>query len=665
LKIWRFRGGSATLIVATLVVVQPVVALGPVPSGWEYAQELAVPGTGLVEVRLPLATLDKAGRGLEDVRILDGLGADVPFAFSAKAPSRPRTTAAASEISQVAGEDSTVGVYRTAALGPLDTVTLRTPARDFIKPVTVEASDDRAHWRALAVRYPIFRLADGSERLDVRVAPGSYPYLRITVGDARERPIPIAGVTTSQSPQESAALVDVLSVTPESMSSAAGATRILLNLPARHLSLRRVTLDPDDPVFSREVSVAVRTSVEGEVREQVIARGRVHRVDLAGAERTEVLSIPIPSQTLDGRSLVVVIENADSPPLSLRRPVAVAVEPVRLRFLSRPAQRYVLAVGNRSAKPPRYDLSAIPSVSQLPVVGSATPGVLERNPGYQPEEAAKGAPAAGGALDASRWRRSRQVIVQNGGVLALEVPPDVLSRSPGLADLRILADGRQIPYILERGLLVRRVAVPLEALPPERGGTVSRWRLRLPDPGLPLDDLACAVPDGVFRRSVGVYEDASPERGGRTLLAGTVWERRTQGAGGNCGVALRGRTATASLLLEIDDGDNPPLALGACTVSWRTSRLLFKNPHARDVALLSENPGAGPPRYDLDLLADEILAADATPGSLAADDRRERAAGVLLPAGWRTYAFWGALVLVVAVLIGVIAKLLPPPPGAG
>ncbi len=654
-------GFAAAIAIAVAAVPLPSLAAPPVPSGWEYAQELTIAAPGLVELAIPPAALDRALGGLEDVRVVDGAGREVPYLFRAKPRPPVRTEAVATEISQSGVEGATVAVYRTAAAGTIDTITLRTPARDFIKPVTVEASGDRSRWWPLAIRYPVFRQSDGSERLAIRVAPGRYPYLRITVGDARERPIALTSVTTYQTPPEPTE-AQVVTVALDTVATGGASTRLLLNLPARHLSLRRIALDPDDPVFSREVAVAVRTTVDGEAREQVIARGRIHRVSLAGVSRSEVLSIPLPGQPLAGRTLVVTVENGDSPPLCLRQPVRVTFELPRLRFSARPGGRYALAVGNRSAKPPQYDLVALPALGELPAVALAIPGQLERNPAFRAEEAAKGAPAEGAAIDGTRWRRRRGVRCQGSGVQALEVPPEVLSRSPSLGDLRLVSGGRQIPYILERGCLARRLDVTLEPLPSERGARFNRRRVKLPHRGLPLEEIRCTVADQVFRREVSMYEELPTERGGRRALGSAIWERRGQPGGASFAVGIGGRPAHGALVMEMDDGDNAPLALKECSIGWHTARLLFKAPAAETVTLLYDNPDAGASRYDLALLADELLAADAANATLMPDDERARSAGAALPEGWERWALWGALALVVAVLIVVIAKLLPAQP---
>ena len=186
--------------------------------------------------------------------------------------------------------------------------------------------------------------------------------------------------------------------------------------------------------------------------------------------------------------------------------------------------------------------------------------------------------------------------------------------------------------------------------------------MRLSHAGLPLDEIRCTVADQVFRREVRVYEELPPERGGRLTLGGATWERRGQPGDGAFTVGLGRRSALGALVVEMDDGDNAPLAVKECSVGWHTSRLLFKAPAAEAVTLLYDNPDAGAPRYDLALLADELLAADAAPAALAPDDGRGQQPGAVLPDNWERWALWGALTLVVAVLIGVIAKLLPASP---
>ena len=118
---------------------------------------------------------------------------------------------------------------------------------------------------------------------------------------------------------------------------------------------------------------------------------------------------------------------------------------------------------------------------------------------------------------------------------------------------------------------------------------------------------------------------------------------------------------TDLLILETDNGDNPPVELDNFQLSYRLTRLLFKAPLAPETYLVYGNQDIGSPQYDLTLIAAELLASDKTAATLGPAER-------LTKPGWgetfnmtRTGSIllWAALALVVAVLLVVITRLLP------
>ena len=56
------------------------------PSGWRHVQSFSVESAGLVKFSLPMATLDAARPGLEDLRIYDDTGAEIPLLIEKPAP---------------------------------------------------------------------------------------------------------------------------------------------------------------------------------------------------------------------------------------------------------------------------------------------------------------------------------------------------------------------------------------------------------------------------------------------------------------------------------------------------------------------------------------------------------------------------------------------------
>ena len=117
------------------------------------------------------------------------------------------------------------------------------------------------------------------------------------------------------------------------------------------------------------------------------------------------------------------------------------------------------------------------------------------------------------------------------------------------------------------------------------------------------------------------------------------------------------------IFLDTDNGDNPPIMLSSIDATYSVARLLFKT-EPGPLALYYGNRTAAAPRYDLALVAGQILTAEK---SIAALGREEPAR----TGGWADQALggarggillWGVLALVVIGLLVIVSKLLPKPP---
>jgi hypothetical protein len=123
------------------------------------------------------------------------------------------------------------------------------------------------------------------------------------------------------------------------------------------------------------------------------------------------------------------------------------------------------------------------------------------------------------------------------------------------------------------------------------------------------------------------------------------------------------RTHADTLWIETENGDNPAIALGAVKVVHPVVRLIFKTTETEGFSLAFGNREAGAPHYDLSLVAVKLLTSSRNVAQLAAGGATvaARPAFAGIEGG---YIFWGALALVVIVLLVVVAKLLPKPPAA-
>src|ERR1017187_2137453 len=60
--------------------------VAPLPGDWQHEQRFDVPATGLVKLSLPTATLEAARPGLEDLRLYDDAGREVPYLIERPKP---------------------------------------------------------------------------------------------------------------------------------------------------------------------------------------------------------------------------------------------------------------------------------------------------------------------------------------------------------------------------------------------------------------------------------------------------------------------------------------------------------------------------------------------------------------------------------------------------
>src|SRR5262249_39813014 len=150
------------------------------PTDWQHEQSFEVPAPGLVKLSLPVETLDAARPGLEDLRLYDDAGNEVPYLIEHPAPA-PRIVRNAKSFQTSLNPQNTVVTLETGITNPIDTVALETPANNFIKSVSVEGSVDGRNWRSIAQAKPIFRQPNGMSELLIEIPPTAIAWLRLAV----------------------------------------------------------------------------------------------------------------------------------------------------------------------------------------------------------------------------------------------------------------------------------------------------------------------------------------------------------------------------------------------------------------------------------------------------------------------------------------------------
>ena len=629
------------------------------PSEWKQMQEVVAPAPGLMRLNIPIETLGASRPELEDLRLYDPDGREVPFVVEQTMPTgRILRGPRSSDVSLVA--NSTVITMETGLADPIDEVTLTTPAASFIKAVSLDGSNDRAAWSPIVAGIPVFRQPGGMSHLRIPFPPSKWAYLRLKVDDRRSPPIPLTAVTLRAGMPEPLTESVPLSILErvENLRE----TRLVLALPAANLRVASLSLDTVDPLFSRDVTVASRQVGEGGVRELEVARATICRLSLEGQASFTNLEIKVEA-TVPTREIVLLVHNQDSPPLTITGAMALR-RPANMVFHAARAGTYHLATGNGQCARPRYDLASLGTdlkgATALPVV----PGPLLLNPSYRVPTALPSLSELGAVLDVASWKYRKAVQLSRSGAQDLDLDLEVLAHAQrGLQDLRLMRGDHQVPFIREETSITRTLIPQVSPANDPKQPKLSRWALKLPMARVPVTRLVCTSPTPVFQRDVALSEEIPGDRGEtyRRALGQGVWLRTLEQPARQLVLELAGLPESDVLFLETQNGDNPPILLEDFQCSYRVSRLVFKAESVGELELYYGNPEAGAPDYDLTLVARQLQMAEKSSASLGSQEQLNKGSWREQWVGGKSAGllFWSVLAAVVVGLLFVISRLLP------
>jgi hypothetical protein len=638
---------AATTLTTTLATAQE-------PSAWRWGQDVDVATRGMKRLDLPPATLGASQPSLADLRLISPEGEETAWLLDDSIPPPLRDIAATGFKATLDERNTVLSASNTA--GRIESVTLQTPARDFLKSARVDGSRDGATWIPLATGEVIFRQSGGASRLRIPFPPGDWPQLRVTLDDDRSPPVPFTGLLVT--PAESRPETEPHPVTIRRRTEEGDSTVLVLYLGAKNLLLAELKLEVPDGVFSRKCQVSIS--------EQTIASAIIYRV--VGEEGASAASLTIPfHRRIPSDRLTLTIRNGDSPPLGIAG-VGATRHPDRLLFFASQPGMWKLLTGNRHAIAPRYDLGSLRGELGRVSADLLTPGPLIANPAYQAPPTLPEVEPAGSMIDLSEWGRRRAVRAAFPGVIRIELDVPALSHisSLALADLRLVQNDRQIPWLREPDPQLRQLPVQATLEPDPKRPTVSRWKIATPSAGLPIHRIEMQSPDPLFTRSLRFLQRGKDELGNpwTRMLATETWTKAP--GGGNSretlGVPLGDVRISDALWVETDHGDNPPIRLENVTFVYQQPAVIAKITNDAPAFLYYENPNAILPKYDIGLVRSELLSADKQTAKLGPEEILEpgrRPGDRELSAGspW----LWVALAVVVVALLVIVAKVLPKP----
>lgn len=670
---------TRALILATaLALAAPAAAEAPSRLRTLFPREAPVhaPGAGLAVLELPPEVLAACRADLSDLRLFDAEGREVPYRLDRGAPTGTverlvrrweqapldveRESVAREGLSPLLREIYHLAPPPEPGDDPWDLV-VETPHRSFVRRVRVEV---RGGGESPLVREEsVFRLVDPlREKLRVSLPPLGPPLEqgRIVVtleGDDGFHLSPRLRLETGQ--WVSARPPTPVELREVGRQTETGRTVVVLARP-RGLVPEALRVATSAPAFHRAVEIWDEGPGAGP---GPAGRGSVFRVPaLTAAEELDV-----PLRPAAGDRLRVVIHDGDSPALDalsfhalVRRPALVFALPPG----TPPGQAGALAFGGGRARPPRYDLEALPLGSPAQGIGAELtawvrdPAGVPRasladsrpNPLFDPAPVLAYAMHAGAPVNARLWthRVPLALAPSADGLSRLRLRPEDLARSrPDLADLRLIdGEGRQWAYLLEPG---GEGELRDLALAPSRSrDRTTRYPLRLPVAPATLDRVQLTVGAPFFDRP---FELVGTPPGGKTRVLAVGRLARRAGDAQDPAISFPPARLEA-LEIRVADGDDAPLPLLRAAARFPAPELFVAAP-AGAYALLLGNPDAGPPRYEIARARELVLAVEyavVAPGPVGENPEYSPQARLAAAGGVHRVLLWAALALAVAVL---------------
>jgi hypothetical protein len=608
--------------------------LGASQDGFRYSRSIqAEPGFAVLE--LPVEVLSAAAPDLRDVRILSS-DSEVAYAIEDRvSPAALRLPLV--NVESVPGKETRALVDRGVAPGLADAISLQVAGvQPFLKPVVLEASDQREGFREIA-RGSIFR-SGAAASLRLRFPPNDRRYLRVRLDDQLSEPLSPETVVFEQAPKERRNTRVIEAPCEPRTAEADSSSLCAVLLPSANLPATNIEFSVSDLVFQRRIRVFELIWFRNQLSRRLLVEGTIERTVNGQA------SVSLPVSDLRSNRLELEVERSGG---ALRlSAVRLTLSSKRLIFLAPEHGSLELLYGSPTAPAARYDLESVLRKGMPASFGPAILGpIVDRGERSTLPRLPRGAP-----LDTKTYRDKRSIQLPEQGPLAyLDVPGMAAQRVNGL---RIVdSTQHQVPFVVEPTQIRERVKLGLSD---ERRELTTSARITGIDRDevLALLELRASAP-ALFQRQVRVYESIRDKRGqrGRQLLGEARWERRLEDTSARLRLALSPGPSD-ELVIEIDNADNPPVQLSEVAGEVVRTRIDFLFTPGESLWLLHD-PGSTRPNYDLALLSEWLFA---TPAYQATLGPRELV--IATSGGTRPAWFWAAFVAAAGLLLAVLARLL-------
>jgi hypothetical protein len=410
---------------------------------------------------------------------------------------------------------------------------------------------------------------------------------------------------------------------------------------------------------------------------QVIGKARLVRVMQEGVS-ADALRIPI-RQPFEPQ-LDLVIDDGDNPALPLVGVTAVFAELPWIYFEAPPGA-ITARYGDPRLAAPRYDLEAVRDT----IPTSPARAVWRDQPPVTLTPATEGLPMpqTGSVLTLDGFEYLRDVPAGPAGLVTIPLDAAVMAHSGianrHLTDLRVVdRSNQQIPYLLEKRdePLIVDATVERRDLPAgvEKTDGTTSYVARLPYVQLPNAQLVLTTRARVFKRAVtlGTVKAATEREPARFARhSSNVWVHADESLPAPSLTFGLPERPNGELYLLVEEGDNQPLPIEKATVLLPSYAIRLFRAADQPLRLIYGKDAVPAPRYDLQLLAPQLMGRRAEEVTIGGEQPFGTAAASLSAELVPPAVFWTVLALAVVILLAMVARLMrregseaaPPPAG--
>ena len=672
----RVRGRALGPLVLGAALAAVTITDARQGTGFQHERDVTTQGKGPHRLGVDVPLLAGASRfrvsggvgqeGLSDLRLFDRDGNAVPHLL-VHPPARAPLWISGRVLPVTPTEKSSGFEADFGSPSDVEAIAVEGLPAPFLKRLRLEGSGDRERWTELTREGTLFDLpAELLEQRELSFRSGAYRYLRVTWNDTNTGRLPLPRAVRAR--RSVAAAPAATLTTPVSFAprpSEPGRSRYRLSLPGAGLPIVAIELDVPGAHVFRLASISESRIHGDEARPAELGRAQLKQVVNHGATAG---SMAVPIEPPAESELDLLIEDGSNAPLPLGA-VTARFAQLPWIYFEAPGRPVIARYGDPRLHPAEYDLEAARDAIDIAAVHEASWADERRLEHAVSEPGSVPLPETGAPLDPASFRFSREIPRAETALVALALDASVLAQSRGpesrFADVRIVDErGRQVPYLVERRDEPLVVEVKIEPAPvPGAGAEPTRnrstYRVVLPFENLPTARLVLQTPSRVFQRSVSVSVQRAPDRRRRDpwleVIASAEWRHADQHTAAPALVLPLRPVDTTDLLLTIDEGDNAPLPLEAGRLMLPAYRARFYQPAGSPLRLVYGREDLSPPRYDLALLAPQVMGAAAreVTASAAGNERTSPGATFISPR-----MFWIVLGAAVLVLLGLMGRLL-------